>query len=258
MSKTHFLRPLKNYCHVFPIILGFLSLSFVVTTVTAQDAIITDRPDFTESGVSVPKGKVQVEGGFTLVDFGGIDVFSLPETLVRIGMKDGLELRIGIPDYEDWEFKSGIGNLKIGAKLEIDDLLDGWETAAIATIELPTGDDDIGSDHLSVDVLLAGGTELNEIYSFGSQVSVSLSGTDDGVDFGIGGTAVVSRSVAESLSSFLELAVAIPDFGEMELILHGGMAYLVQKNMQLDVHLGLGLTEESPDILFGAGFSVIL
>ncbi|GMQ82415.1 MAG: hypothetical protein BMS9Abin05_1867 [Rhodothermia bacterium] len=243
---------------VVPVALGFVVILFLVQTAIAQDTIITDRPDFTESGVSVPKGKVQIEGGFSLVDYGGISVFSLPETIVRIGMKDGLELRIGIPDYEDWEFVSGIGDLKVGAKLEIDDLLDGWETAAVATLELPTGDDGIGSDHLSVDVLLAGGTGLNDIYSFGSQVSVSLSGTDNGVDLEIGGTAVVSRSIAESLSSFLELAASIPDIGEMELILHSGMTYLVQETMQLDVHLGIGLTKESPDTLFGAGLSVIL
>lgn len=258
MSKTHLLRISKKSFRVIPIELGLVVLLFMVPTAIAQDTIITDRPDFTESGISVPKGKVQIEGGFSLVDYGEISVLSLPETLVRIGMKDGLELRIGIPDYEDRESVSGFGDLTVGAKLEIDDLLDGWETAVLATFELPTGDDDIGSEHLSVDVLLAGGTDLNEIYSFGSQVSVSLSGTDDGVDLEISGTAVASRSIAESLSSFLELAASIPDVGEMELILHSGMAYLVKNSVQLDVHLGIGLTRESPDILFGAGLSVIL
>ena len=112
---------------------------FVIPTANAQDAIITDRPDFTESGISVPKGRVQIEGGFSLVDYGRISVLSLPETLVRIGMKDGLEFRVGIPDYEDRESVSGLGDLKVGAKLEIDDLLDGWETAAIATLSYQPG-----------------------------------------------------------------------------------------------------------------------
>ena len=54
------------------------------------------------------------------------------------------------------------------------------------------------------------------------------------------------------------MAASIPDIGELELILHAGLAYLVQDNLQLDVHLGLGLTQESPDTLFGAGLSIIL
>jgi len=247
-----------NPSNLLRTLLGLLLLLFVGPSANAQDAIITDRPDFTESGVSVPKGSVQIEGGFSLVDDGPVSTFSLPETLVRIGFKGGLELRIGIPDYEDREFASGIGDLKVGAKLEIHDLLDGWETAAIATIELPTGDDDIGSDHLSIETILAGGIELNDTYSLGTQVAVSLAGSDTGVDLEAGGTVVVSRPVAKSLSSFLELAASIPDIGEMELILHTGLAYLVQDHLQLDVHLGLGLTHESPDTLFGAGLSIIL
>jgi len=244
--------------NVFPIALGLLTLSLVIPGALAQDAIITDRPDFTESGVSVPKGKVQIEGGFELVDYGNISFLSLPETLVRIGIKNGVELRVGVPSYEDRESVSGIGDLTVGAKFEIDGLLDGWQTAAIATLELPTGEDDIGNDHLSAEAILAGGTELNEIYSFGSQVLVALSSSDHGTDLEIGGTVVVSRPVTESLGSFLELAALIQDFGKMELLLHGGLAYLVQNNLQLDVHIAVGLTAESPDMIFGAGLSVIL
>ena len=151
--------------NVFPIALGLLTLSLVIPGALAQDAIITDRPDFTESGVSVPKGKVQIEGGFELTDYGNISFLSLPETLVRIGIKNGVELRVGVPSYEDRESVSGIGDLTGGAKFEIDSLIDGWQTAAIATLELPTGEEDIGGDHLSAEAIFAGGTELNEIYS---------------------------------------------------------------------------------------------
>lgn len=244
--------------NVFPMALGVLTLSFVIPCSFAQDAIITDRPDFTESGVSVPSGKVQIEGGIGRVDSGNFSSVSLPETLVRIGIKNGFELRLGIPNYENSESLSGIGNASLGAKLEIKNLFDGWQTAAIATLELPTGEDDIGSDYVSAAVILAGGTDLNDIYSLGSQVFAGLSGSDHGTVFVFGGTIVVSRPVTESLSSFLELATTIQDSEGTELLLHGGLTYLLQKNLQLDLHAAVGLTKSSPDSIIGAGFSIIL
>ena len=44
----------------------------------------------------------------------------------------------------------------------------------------------------------------------------------------------------------------------MELILHTGLVYLLQDNLQLDLHVGFGLTDEAPDTLFGTGISIIL
>lgn len=258
-ALAHILNWTKMKSHyTYQIALGLLILSLAVPCAFAQDTIITDRPDFTESGVSVPRGKIQIEGGFGVVDLGNSSVLSLPETLVRIGLQHGFELRIGVPNYEDGNSASGIGDVSIGAKLEIKDLLDGWQTAVIATLQLPTGEEEIGSDHVSAEVILAGGKDLNEVYSFGTQIFAGLSGSDDGTDAEVGGTVVVSRPVTESLSSFLELATSIQDTGDTELLLHGGMVYLIQHNLQIDVHLAVGLTDESPDTIFGAGLSIIL
>lgn len=229
-----------------------------VQVVSAQNTIITDRPDFTESGVSVPKGAVQIEGGFLWVDQGRNQSFSIPDALVRVGIRDGLEIRIGIPDYEDREFVRGIGDISVGAKLEFDNLLENWQVAGIATLELPTGEDEISSDGVGLEVILAGGTELNADWTLGAQTSLGFVSDDGDTNLEVGGTVVVGTSVADDLGAFFELATVIPEHGGLELILHSGLTYLLGDNLQLDLHVGIGLTDSAPDALFGTGISVIL
>lgn len=224
----------------------------------AQHTIVTDRPDFTESGISVPKGAVQLEGGILWVDHGPNQTFSIPDALVRIGIRDGLEVRFGIPDYEDREFVSGIGDLSLGAKLELDGLLENWQVAAIATLVLPTGEQDISGDGVGLEVVLGGGTELNEDWTFGAQTSLGFSSDDGDTDLELGGTVAAGTSIADDLGTFFELAVVIPEHGGMELILHTGLTYLLGDSLQLDLQVGLGLNDSAPDALFGTGISMIL
>ena len=61
--------------------------------------LVTDRPDFTESTKTIPRGHLQIEAGFTFVyDRRGDDRLrdhAAPELLLRIGLADDFELRIG-------------------------------------------------------------------------------------------------------------------------------------------------------------------
>jgi hypothetical protein len=61
--------------------------------------MVTDRPDFTESASVVPRGRVQLEAGYTYArdeDAGVLAAHSYPEALARIGVVDDrLELRLG-------------------------------------------------------------------------------------------------------------------------------------------------------------------
>ena len=81
----------------------FLSLS--ASQVFAGDAekkaeLNTDRPDFTESSVTVPRGRLQMESGVTWSDEpGGSEVLSGPELLFRYGLFEKTELRFVPPDY---------------------------------------------------------------------------------------------------------------------------------------------------------------
>lgn len=237
---------------------GVVVLLSAVPTVHAQDVIITDRPDFTESGVSVPVGKVQIEGGVSSSEFGNGNLLVFPETLARIGVASGLEIRLGLPSYQDQDRISGFGDASLGAKLEIQGVLPGWQTAVIAAVGVPTGEENIGSDGFNADVILAAGRDLDDTYSFGTQIMASVSEDDGSSQSAFGGTLVVSRPVAEALGIFVELAGTRVDGSSTEAFFHLGFVYFLQNNVQFDIHAALGLTDESPDSLIGAGLSVVL
>ncbi len=66
---------------------------------TAQEALVTDRPDFTESTETVKLGRFQLEGGYTFTRIDNNKEHTLGELLLRIGARQRLELRIGISSY---------------------------------------------------------------------------------------------------------------------------------------------------------------
>ncbi|HKY61551.1 MAG TPA: transporter, partial [Gemmatimonadota bacterium] len=61
--------------------------------------LVTDRPDFTESAVTVPRGDVQLESGYTFTRSDEEDEHSLGEVLARIGLVERLEARIGFGSH---------------------------------------------------------------------------------------------------------------------------------------------------------------
>ena len=63
--------------------LGVCLAALAACSVHAQDPISTDRPDFTESPVAVPTGRVQLETGATVVRDAGETIGSGPEALIR-------------------------------------------------------------------------------------------------------------------------------------------------------------------------------
>ena len=62
--------------------------------------MVTDRPDATESAVTVGVGVFQLESGYTFDKADGVRIHSLGEILLRVGVADILELRFGINSYQ--------------------------------------------------------------------------------------------------------------------------------------------------------------
>ena len=90
----------------------------------AEEPLVTDRPDFTESSSTVGRGVFQLEAGTTYSEFaGGTDVTTLGEVLARWGVTEYLELRFQLPTYE-WDSgssgsHSGFVNSGVGIKLDL-------------------------------------------------------------------------------------------------------------------------------------------
>lgn len=105
--------------------------------VEAQVAIVTDRPDFTESTSVVAKGW-QIESGATWSKPRDGASLALPETLVRWSAGPALEARLELPDYTASKDAQAWGEVGLGLKggLNAPRGLDG--SAWIASIGMPT------------------------------------------------------------------------------------------------------------------------
>lgn len=252
--------------------------------------LVTDRPDFTESGVVVPKGHFQFEAGGTWVRFvdevdilyregpefayqradGDIEILSGPELLLRVGILNRLELRLGFPDYIDVsvpglrvEFpgnpeRAGFGDSSIGTKVQLGPVAEAWDVAAIATLSLPTGEDDLTSDAYDPDFILTLGRDLGRFFSVGTQLSAGWPTEGDDRTFLWGGTFVVGASFCERWGTFVEVAYEVPEEGEEPVVFHYGYTMMIGDNFQLDIHGGTGLNDAAPDFFLGGGLSLRL
>jgi len=75
------------------------AIAVLVGAAAAGESLVTDRPDQTESSVTVPIGHVQVEAGWTMTrneeGTTTVDVHEVPGVLVRTGIHERIELRLG-------------------------------------------------------------------------------------------------------------------------------------------------------------------
>lgn len=222
----------------------------------AQEApLITDRPDFTESAFTVPVGAIQFEGGLTFQDT-GVDALIFGEPLIRYGLRERLELRFGVPSIisiDDPVDDTGLSDLSVGFKYKLGPSVSGWDMAVLGALSLPTGGDNFTSDTIDPSAIFTAGRSLNDRLSFATQARGAIVGNDNAAV--LEATAVFAYAIQQDLSGFAELATRFQDNVDTGVTLHTGVTSLIQELLQVDVHLGFGLTDTAPDFFVGAGIS---
>ena len=124
--------------------IAFFIALVIATAAHSQEKpneIETDRPDVTP--YTVPKGSLQLDNGMAwTVDESGRDL-DLTESLLRVGVCNTTEFRIGIPDYfyrlgKTMTPPSGFGDLLIGVKQGLGEVA-GFDLAVVPAVTFPTG-----------------------------------------------------------------------------------------------------------------------
>ena len=94
----------------------FLIILLQASNIYSQ--ILTDRPSQTDSPFVIDKGSIQIETGINIQE-----IQSDVNSLIRIGIFDGLELRINsnyiINDEISFQKKSSFDDFEIGSKFRI-------------------------------------------------------------------------------------------------------------------------------------------
>jgi|CXWL01.1.fsa_nt_gi hypothetical protein len=235
---------------------GALLLGAAPIAAQARAPIETDRPDFTESSATVPKGRWQLETGYTVQRAQGTS-HSLPESLLRAGVSSRVELRLsqnlsatgGALSFED---------VTIGTKLSLGGQRGARpELALLLQSTLPTGGSRVTASTMLPSAVLLAGWELGGRWSLGGS-AIAGREVDDHLE--LAGSAVVGYTLSDRWRSYAEVFTIQPVSGNGgergESYLNGGVAHLVTPMVQLDLRIGAGIGGGSARYFGGVGLSL--
>ncbi len=244
----------------------FISTAQITAQESHELAFTTDRPGVGDTAYLVPPGYIQLEGGVTVnhdrtrAPLERITTVSVPNTLIRIGVLDAMELRLLGGEYVYEKTSSGnqddrdqgVSAPIIGTKFQLTNE-DQWmpQTAVFGNLTFPFGSKRLHPDDLTPDFKVAANYALSEHVS----IEVNLGAAwKDGLNDIIGlYTTALGLAMTEKLSTFAEV------FGNMNgPATHGfdaGFTYLVLPTVQLDVSGGPALTDAATDWFVAAGVS---
>ncbi len=249
---------------------GFKSVFVVVIFVLGhfylsgqeRDPLVTDRPDMTESAVSVAPGIWQIESGFhfEVDEMNGEKNFSrnLNSTLIRYGIVPGLELRLGVgysSFSEPGSTVEGFEPLSFGFKAELFSQSGARPKTAILNVVVPgsTGSSHFRSDSWSGTVLSAMSWELGEGLGLGANLGVAFEGQGAGALFPYSSSLGVS--LGENLGGFVELFGLLSEDSGPAHSGKIGLVYLLTPDFQVDAYVSKGLNDRAPDWFAGFGVS---
>ncbi len=220
----------------FPLILVFF---FIHTISWGQ--IITDRPDQTESSVTLPINILQVESGYS---FQEEEVFN---TLFRYGISNSIELRLNtnllfLDRYNNglWLDSPKFGDLELGAKIQIFNFEERHTTIAFLThLSIPTASKYYSNNEYGTLNRLLVSHDLSKTFSIGYNIGYNKIYREEGVF-------IYTLAIAKSINKWGFYAEI---FGEQEnnsfqSNFDAGITYLIKNNLQFDLSFGEGLNND--------------
>ena len=244
-----------------------------------SEALVTDRPDFTESTETISPGRSQIEAGYTFTyDREGEDRMrehTAPELLLRVGVIANFEIRFGWEGYAwtdsqfegktrggrrvtraDWS--QGSHDLSFGFKYKLADQ-DGLipHFGIIGAITMPSGSPSVSSGDVDPEFLLLWAYDLTDSFSLAGNVGLAYS--TDGGDrfFQTSGSISAAFSISDRAGAYVEYFGFYPNTERSDAAhtVNAGLTYLINNDFQIDCRIGVGLNEEADDFFTGVGFA---
>jgi hypothetical protein len=213
----------------------------------------------------VPAGHYQLEGGYTFTRQGTDESQSLGELLLRIGVNERIEARLGIGSY-DWDDPGIPGERRIGGyedpvlglkiRLAPDDAK--TQLALLLNTTVPVGGDELTADDWQPEGKLAMGWDFTDRFSLASMLVYTYA-SDGGERFSQFAASVSAAfSHNDRWGSYLEAYGFSKESadGSSTTYLNTGLTYLLSKDVQLDVRVGAGLDSPHPNWYAGLGAAV--
>lgn len=252
------------------LLLSALLLIALAGVASAQEIISADRPGVTASPTVIPARRVQIEIDAQIVkDDPGTGMtattYSVPATLIRIGLLSTMELRVGAEyrtintgdSTDTLDQLKGIAAVSIGTKVAIaqeDGALP--ELGLVAQLGIPEGADAFALLYVTPTLALAARSSLNSAGTV--NMYGSIGGSWDGVSGRGSGTYGLALWVAptSSFGLFTEVDGVLTPGLPPSHTLDAGAYFLASPYLQFDLFGGVGLTDIAPDAFINIGLSV--
>jgi len=232
-----------------------------------SETLVTDRPDATEASSTVGKGVLQIETGGLYESFEENNIktenYTFNTTLIRYGLLDNLELRVG------WDFVEGVtkinGNklsdiasgfspLLLGVKIDIAEENGAMPEIAVIGHVFPvfSASKDYRPETTGVDFRFALSHTLNEKSSLAYNVGAEWG--NDSPEAAAIYTLAYGYNFTDKIGMYVELYGDLPEDSSANHFWDAGLTYLVCNDLQLDAYAGTSFTD-GQDILVGLGLS---
>ena len=234
------------------------------TATAAREPLVSDRPDFTESTVTMGRGEVQVEGGHTFTRVTSSKENTTGELLVRIGLGSRAELRLEPGSYT--KLTSPLGDASgredggLGVKVRLhtppnDERSIVPAVALVLDSSLPTGSERFRQNRLQPEAKLASAWSLTDRIDLSTNVNVARPRDENGRYTELAASASFGFELTPRVSAYAEMygfAPQVRGVGRTGYA-NSGFTLSVTPNVQLDLRGGIGLNGDAPDYFVGAG-----
>jgi hypothetical protein len=237
------------------LIITILILTALNKVINAQE-IVTDRPDQTESSITIPNKSFQIEMGFGSGNYDSERLSLLPTTLFRYGLTKSIEMRfveqlVGFKTKTASKAEFGLSDIEFGLKIQVlkkEDI--NTEIAFISHLIIPTGLSELTNTNYGTINKLAISHGLNKFLDIGYNLGYNYLGAGNG---DLTYSMVLGIGLSDKMGMYVETFGEYSDFAEFTSNFDSGLTYLIKDNLQLDFSLGLGLTQKMN--YFSLGFS---
>ncbi len=223
------------------------------------DPINPDRPGIADGSTVVGKRRSQLETGLTYEKRPGSWDLQLP-TLLRFGLDERWEIRVegngpsflATSDSGRTLHTSGYAPVSLGAKLHLQDSggLRKPSLGLIARVFPPSGSGDFRTRQTTGDVRLAADWDVaSPRWSLNPNVGVGAYEDGNGERYtAFLGALTVNYWPTKTLNYFVDGGLNAPESrgGRNALTLDGGVAIITDRNTQLDLSVGTGVSGTSP------------
>ena len=247
-----------------------LAEDFAEAAPPTATTIVTDRPTDSASPLLVPRHTFQAEAGYKLTsldnDGNRIETHVAPDLLLRYGFSKSFEGRLVAAGWtiedSDSGSQDGFTDLSLGAKFPLGDERGRRpQMGLLVDLSLPVGADEFTSDYVIPKVVFLASHTLTEklalTYNAGASLVTSKNENGSRTDADLSYAVALSGSVGGTVSLFGELygAFATGAGRPNRHSLQAGATILLSRVLQIDFRSGLGLVDNEPDWLVGAGLA---